>query len=557
MAIEREVLEVDVLFVGGGPACLAGALHLANQIAQRNASGASAAPGDVSIAVIEKASEIGMHSLSGAIIDPRALRELMPDFLAQGFPAEQPVGDDSVYFLTANRHLRFPVTPPPLRNHGCYIASLHKVTRWLAEKVEAAGVNIFPGFPGAELLLDGDRVFGVRTGDRGVDRHGQPKSNFEPGIDIRAKVTVLGEGARGSLTKHLVARLCLDSESLPQLYSTGVKELWKLPPGSLHGGRVIHTLGYPAPHDLWGGGFVYNMAGDVLSLGYVVGLDYTHPNTDPHMLLQKYKSHPFIASLLKGGEVVAYGAKAIAEGGYYTMPRLYADGVLLVGESAGFLNAQRLKGIHLAMKSGMLAAETIVAALGKNDFSAAVLRDYETRFEASWARAELYRVRNFRQGFTGGLTRGLLHTGLQMLSGGRGVFDRRRVAPDHSHMRRVEALDGLPAPPSVVPDEKLTFKKLTDVFHSGTRHDEDQPCHLHIADFDICNTRCTVEYGNPCQHFCPAQVYEMVETSGGGKQLFVNFTNCVHCKTCDIQDPYQIINWVTPEGGGGPSYINM
>ncbi len=559
--VEREVLEADVLFVGGGPASLAGALHLANLVRRHDenvaATGSGRALGEVQIVVIEKASEIGMHSLSGAVLDPRALRELMPDFETQGFPHEGAVRADSVHFLTERGQFRFPVTPPPLRNHGNYIVSLHKVTRWLATKVEAAGVNVFAGFPGAEILYDGDRVAGVRTGDRGLDKRGEAKSNFEPGIDIRARVTVLGEGPRGNLTKQLLPRLELDRDSLPQIYSTGVKELWRLAPGSLAGGRVIHTLGWPAPNDMWGGGFVYDMAGDLISLGYVTGLDYKHPETDPHMLFQKWKTHSFIARLLAGGEMIAYGAKTISEGGYYTIPRLYADGVLLVGESAGLLNAMRLKGVHLAMKSGMLAAETLLDALTKGDASAAVLRGYQERFERSWAHDELYRVRNFRQGYVNGLVPGLMHTGVQMLTGGRGLFDRRRTDPDYTHMRTRAQLGGAPPPPPVALDEKLTFKKLTDVYLSGTAHEEDQPCHLRIADFDICNNRCTEEYGNPCQHFCPASVYEMAEKAAGRRELVVNFTNCVHCKTCDIMDPYQIIQWVTPEGGGGPNYVNL
>ena len=559
---EREVLEMDVLFVGAGPACLAGALHLAQLVRRhddRVAQGASTARalGDVQIAVIEKASEVGMHSLSGAIMDPRALAELVPDYATQDFPSEALVHDDAVYFLTRGRQFKLPVTPPPLQNHGNHVVSLHKVTRWLAARAEAAGVNIFAGFPGAEVLYDGDRVVGVRTGDRGVDKHGHPKGNFEPGIDIRARATVLGEGPRGSLTKQLVPRLGLDRDSLPQLYSTGVKELWKLPAGRVPAGRVLHTMGWPTPRDLWGGGFAYGMAGDLFAIGTVTGLDYTHPDTDPHMLFQKWKTHPFIASLLRGGQMVAYGAKTIAEGGYYTMPRLYADGVLLVGESAAFLDSQRLKGIHLAMKSGMLAAQTLLEALVANDTSAAVLRGYADRFESSWARAELYRVRNFRQGFAGGFWTGMMHTGVQMLTGGRGIFERRNVEPDHRHMRRRAELGSKQAPAPVELDEQLTFKKLTDVYLSGTTHDEDQPCHLRIADFDICNNRCAIEYGNPCQHFCPASVYEMVEKDGGRRELVVNFTNCVHCKTCDIADPYQIITWVPPEGGGGPSYANL
>jgi electron-transferring-flavoprotein dehydrogenase len=549
--------------VGAGPACLAGAYHLVQRVRahdealeQGQASGDKI--GDIEIAVLEKGSEVGMHLLSGAVVDPRALRELMPDFEAQGFPHENKVDADSVHLLTERGSLRFPITPPPLQNHGNYIASLHKVGRWLAEKVEEAGVNVFCGFPGSELLYDDEaRVIGVRTGDRGLDKNGKQKGNFEPGIDIHAKVTVLGEGARGSLTKQLISKLGLDADSLPQLYSTGVKELWKMPAGTLKGGRVIHTMGFPAHSDMWGGGFVYNMADDVLSVGYVVGLDYKHPETDPHMMFQRFKTHPMIARLLDGGEVIAYGAKTIAEGGYYTMPCMYADGVLLVGESAALLNAQRLKGIHLSMKSGMLAAETIVDALAAGDTSAEQLQGYRERFEQCWARDELFRVRNFRQGFEKGLLAGLVHTGFQMLSGGRGLFDRRRIEPDHAHMRKRTGLNGMPEPPRTTLDEKLTFKKLTDVYHAGTVHEEDQPCHLVVADFDICNNRCTEEYGNPCQHFCPANVYEMIESQSGREKLFVNFTNCVHCKTCDIMDPYQIINWVTPEGGGGPQYINM
>ena len=561
--VQREVLEVDVLFVGAGPACLAGAIHLAQLVRNHDAAVASgslsAKPvGEINIAVIEKGSEVGMHSLSGAVLDPRALRELLPDFEGRDFPIEKTVDNDAVFFLSGNGKLKFPITPPPLQNHGNFIVSLHKVTRWMAAQAEALGINIFPGFAGASVIYDdAARVLGVRTGDRGVDKHGQPKGNFEPGIDIRAKVTVLGEGPRGSLSKQLIPTLGLDRDSLPQLYSTGIKELWRMPAGSLRDGRVIHTMGWPLPSHIYGGGFIYNMDADILSVGFVVGLDYKHPGTDPHKLFQQFKTHPYIASLLQGGEMIAYGAKTIAEGGYYAMPRLYGDGVLLVGESAGFLNAMRLKGIHLSMKSGMLAAEGILEALQKDDFSAKTLKSYADRFEASWAREELHKVRNFRQGFAGGLVPGLMHTGFQLVTGGRGLFERRRVAPDYQHMHKLAQLNGTPPPAEITFDEKLTFKKLTDVYNSGTVHEEDQPCHLQVADFDICNNRCTVEYGNPCQSFCPASVYEMVEASGGSKRLFVNFTNCVHCKTCDIMDPYQIINWVTPEGGGGPNYINM
>jgi electron-transferring-flavoprotein dehydrogenase len=558
--VTREVLEVDVLFVGGGPAGLAGAIHLAQLVRAHDEAvqraGAGRTLGEINIAVIEKGSEIGMHSLSGAVLDPRALRELFPDYEARGFPVDKPVETDAVFFLKQGGQIKFPITPPPLQNHGNLIVSLHKVTRWLAQQAEALGVNIFAGFAGAGVLYDGDRVIGVRTGDRGVDKNGQPKGNYEPGIDIHAKVTVLGEGPRGSLAKHLIPRLQLDKDRVPQIYSTGIKELWRMPSGSLREGRVLHTMGFPLPNDVYGGGFIYNQADDILSLGFVVGLDYGHPDTDPHMVFSKFKTHPFVASLLRGGELVAYGAKTIAEGGYWAMPRLYADGVLLIGETAGFLNAMRLKGIHLSMKSGMLAAEGIRDALVADRFDAATLVAYQDRFEKSWARDELYGVRNFRAGFAGGLWAGMMHTGFQMITGGRGLFERRHLAPDYAHMHRRAEVAGK-RPPEVAFDEKLTFKKLTDLYQSGTTHEEDQPSHLHIADLDICNGRCVEEYGNPCTKFCPAAVYEMVDAPGGGKRLFVNFTNCVHCKTCDIMDPYQIIDWVTPEGGGGPAYINM
>jgi electron-transferring-flavoprotein dehydrogenase len=558
--VTREVLEVDVLFVGAGPACLAGAIRLA-QLARAHdenveQSGTGRKLGEINIAVIEKASEVGMHSLSGAVLDPRAIRELFPDFQSRGFPIEKPVETDAVHFLTTGGQFRLPITPPPLQNHGNFVVSLHKVTRWMAAEAEKLGVNIFAGFTGGEILYAGDRVVGVRTGDRGVDKHGQPKGNFEPGIDIRARATVLGEGPRGSLAKHLVPRLGLDRDSLPQIYATGVKELWRMPPGSLRDGRVLHTMGFPLPRDVYGGGWIYNQADDILSIGFVVGLDYGHPATDPHALFSRWKTHPFVAGLLQGGEMIAYGAKTIAEGGYWSMPRLYADGVLLVGETGGFLNSMRLKGIHLAMKSGMLAAEALLDALASGDTSAERLRAYDDRFRKSWAHGELYRVRNFRQGFRDGLLGGMLHTGLQLVTGGRGLFERRRMAPDYQHLRKLAATNGaVPAP--VVFDDKLTFKKLTDVYHSGTVHEEDQPSHLQITEPDLCAGRCTEEYGNPCTHFCPASVYEMVDAPGGGRKLLVNFTNCVHCKTCDIMDPYQVINWVTPEGGGGPNYINM
>ncbi|HEY3579256.1 MAG TPA: electron transfer flavoprotein-ubiquinone oxidoreductase, partial [Pyrinomonadaceae bacterium] len=498
--------------------------------------------------------------------DPRALRELIPDFVEQGAPLESPVKEDYFLYLTAKHAIRSPITPPPLKNHGYYIVSLNRLTAWLGEKCEEAGVNIFPEFPGADLLYDEkDRVLGVRTGDKGIDKEGKPKANFEPGVDLRAKVTVLGEGPRGSLTKQLIERLGLDEGREPQVYSIGVKELWELPDDRYPAGRVTHTLGFPSDSQTYGGGWIYGMQNRVLNIGYVTGLDYKDPLLDPHAEFQRYKTHPYIAKLLEGGKMIRYGAKTIAAGGYFAMPRTYANGVLLVGDCAGFLNSQRLKGIHSAIKSGMLAAEVIFEALKAKDYSAQQLQRYEQCVNESWIIPELRKVRNFHAGFKHGRWLGIVNTGLQFFTGGRswGLFDRDRAKAGHEEMRKLNAYgyrgDNLEQRYNGFRfDGKTTFNKLTDVYHAAVGHDEDQPAHLHVLDTNICSTRCAEEYGNPCQRFCPAAVYEMVDDGGNGKRrLQINFSNCVHCKTCDIMDPYQIINWVTPEGGGGPDYKGM
>src|SRR6266511_864426 len=378
--MEREKLEMDVVFVGAGPANLSCALHLSTLVKQyndtvKNGERQGEPLGDIEIGVIEKGAAVGAHILSGAVMDPRALKELIPDFVEQGAPLESTVNEDYFLYLTKNRAIRSPLNPPPLKNHGYYIISLNRLTAWLGEKCEEAGVNIFPEFPGAEMLYDtADRVVGVRTGDKGIDKEGKPRTNFEPGVDLLGNVTVLGEGVRGSLTKKLIQRLGLDEGREPQVYSLGVKELWELPDDRYPTGRVTHTLGFPSDQWTYGGGWIYGMQNRVLNLGYVTGLDYRDPLIDPHAEFQRFKSHPFLARLLKGGKMIRYGAKAIAAGGWHAMPRMYADGVLIVGDSAGFLNAARLKGIHSAIKSGMLAAETIFAALLAGDFSASNLQ---------------------------------------------------------------------------------------------------------------------------------------------------------------------------------------
>jgi electron-transferring-flavoprotein dehydrogenase len=540
---ERDTLEVDVLVVGGGPAGLAAAYHLRKLNK------------DLSIAVLEKGKEIGAHIISGAVMDPRGINELMPDWKEKGAPIESPVEDDHVLFLTRNRKFNLPIVPPPLQNHGNYVISLNKFARWFGEQVEQSGVDIFAGFAGSELLIEGDTVVGVRTGDKGIDKLGHPKSNFEPGIDIRAKITILAEGARGSLTKQLIRKFNLNKERNPQVYAAGVKEIWDVPKEKNHRGRVIHTMGWPLRNEEFGGGFIYNMADGRVSIGFVIGLDYLDPRVDPHQRFQQFKTHPYIKSILEGGSLYSYGAKTIPEGGYWALPQYYFNGGMIIGDSAGFLNAMRLKGIHLAFKTGMFAAQAAYEALQANDVSAGKLKRFEDLVESSWVKKEMWKVRNFHQAFEHGFVSGMIHTGLQMVTGGRGVRNRYRNQPGHTRMRQLKQYyDGnIPAvqPPNF--DGKLTFDKLTDVYNSGTDHDEDQPCHLHVLQPDICHPRCTNEYGNPCQSFCPAAVYEMVE-NGNGRRLQINFSNCVHCKTCDIMDPYEVINWVTPEGGGGPSY---
>jgi electron-transferring-flavoprotein dehydrogenase len=554
--LNRETLEIDVLVVGGGPAGMAAALRLAQL--QKAAGGEPLA-----IAVLEKAREAGAHMLSGAVLDPSALEVLLPDFKERGAPLASDVHHDHVYFLTRGAKIQFPVTPPPLTNHGNYIISLSRFVKWLAGLVEAEGIDVFTGFPAVELLYEHDRVVGVRTGDRGIGRHGERKSSFEAGVDIRAKVTILADGARGNLTKALVRRLALSEGKQPQIYALGIKELWEVPPDRVPAGTVTHTMGFPLRMEEFGGGFIYSMPEGRLAVGFVCGLDYKDPMFDPHVRFQHFKRHPLVSSLLTGGQMVRYGAKALPEGGWHTIPRVYADGVLIAGDAGGFLNSMRLKGIHLAMRTGMLAAETAFEAIKQNDVSAARLRAYEEKIAASEVKKELYPVRNVHQSFGYGLLAGLAYSGLSLVSGGWWVRD---PMPAHAGFERMKKIaeyyrDGRPDPDATVNpakvDRQLTFDRLTNVHYSGTRHAEDQPSHLLVHDADICRTRCREEYGNPCTRFCPANVYEMIDAGDGTKRLQINPSNCVHCKTCDIMDPYQIIDWVPPEGGGGPNYEGM
>jgi electron-transferring-flavoprotein dehydrogenase len=554
--VTRDTLDLDILIVGGGPAGLSAAIRLA-QLQQQHGGE------PLSIAVLEKAREAGAHELSGAVLDPSTLADLIPDYREKGAPLAAEVHHEDVYFLTRTGKLRFPILPPPLKNHGNHVISVNKFVKWLAAQVEAAGIDLFSGFSGAEPLYDGDSVAGVRTGDRGIDKHGQRKPTFEPGVDVRAKVTIFCDGVRGNLTKLLVNRFALASGRLPQVYAIGIKELWELPPGRLKAGDVIHTMGYPLRMEEFGGAFVYGLPDNLVSVGFVSGLDYKDPMFDPHLTFQRFKQHPFFAKLLSGGKLIRYGAKALPEGGWHTVPRVHFSGGLIAGDAGGFMNSLRLKGIHLAMRTGMLAAETAFEAVRAGDVSATKLAAYQRRIDAGPIRRELYPVRNVHQAFGHGLVAGLLYSGLSLVTRGWWIRD---PMPSHAGHERIETLasyyDGQPPPPDVPVepvkiDRQLTFDRLTNVHYSGTRHSEDQPSHLIVRDPDICRTRCRVEYGNPCTRFCPANVYEMVEDSGGGKKLHINASNCVHCKTCDIMDPYQIIDWVPPEGGEGPQYDGM
>jgi electron-transferring-flavoprotein dehydrogenase len=554
-------MEVDVLFIGAGPATLASAIHLMKQVEAFNKAAESSGKPTIeppSVLVLEKGAGVGDHMLSGGVMNPKAIAELVPDFQEQGFPTEYICNYAGFWVFHPKGKISLPA-PPNFRKKGYHVVSLNKVAAWLGERAEAAGVDIYPGFAGDKLLLEGNRVIGVRTGDMGVDKDGKPKGTYAPGMDIFAKVTVLGEGVRGTLSQQLIERFELQGQN-PQTFETGVKEIWKINPKKHKPGRVVHGMAFPEILKGFHGMWLYDMQDDLISYGFVTLLENENPNTDPHLQAQKFKTTPWMRWLLEDAELVRYGAKCIPTGGLYSQPKLYHDGALLVGDSASMCNAQNLAGIHMAMKTGMMAADTIVEALAQQDFSSKTLGGYAERYRKSWAYDEHYQARNFAPSVQKGIVFFGMNEPLRMISGGRGLIDNMSLDAGHTHMKR---LSELPASEREAEpyefDGKLTFSKEHLVGFSGTAHEADQPSHLVVADTDLCSTTCAEEYGNPCEKFCPAAVYEMVDDSEnpGRKKLFIHHENCVHCKTCDIADPYQIITWTPPEGGEGPDYKQM
>ncbi|MDX1950042.1 MAG: electron transfer flavoprotein-ubiquinone oxidoreductase [Rickettsiales bacterium] len=542
--MQREIMEFDIVIVGAGPSGLSSAIKLAQISAEKNLN--------LNICVVEKGSEVGAHILSGNVFETKALDELIPDWKEKNAPLKTEAKEDNFLLLTKKKHFKLP-TPPQMHNKGNYIISLGNLCRWLAEQAQNLGVQIFPGFAASEVIYDEteSKVLGIITGDFGISKNGEHKESYQAGVEIRAKYTIFAEGCRGSLTKKLERKFGLRDNTNPQTYAIGIKELWRISKEKHQAGKIIHTIGWPMDSKTYGGSFLYHLDEDTISIGYVVGLDYKNTYLNPFKEFQRFKHHPYIQQILEGGERICYGARALNEGGLQAIPKLTFKGGCLIGCTAGFLNVPKIKGTHTAMKSGMLAAEAIIEALENNNED---ISSYEEKIKKSWIYEELYRARNIRPAFKFGLWFGLIYSAID-------TYIFRGKAPwtfsHHPDYKQTKTKDECKPIEYPKPDNKISFDLLSSVYLSGTNHEEDQPAHLKLTDISKAVEYNLKYYDAPEQRYCPAGVYEYIKDEKGDDKLQINAQNCVHCKTCDIKDVTQNINWQTPEGGGGPNYPNM
>lgn len=548
-----DTISTDVLIIGGGPSGLATSIHLADILKQNGQS--------FRILLIEKGSFIGSHILSGAVIKPDVFKELLPEVDISEIPFNAKVTKDKTMLLSEKGAIALPFHVPYMSNKGNYVSSLGQICKYLAVKAQEKGVEIYTGFAVDEILYKDGKVIGAKTKDTGVDHFGNQLENFQPGTRVEAKITIFAEGTRGSLAKMLINKFNLDKDKNPQIYSLGCKEIWSVPEGNIEAGQVYHTMGYPLNNDEFGGGFLYGMKDNKVAVGIVVGLDYKDPAFDVHDVFQIWKTHSFVSKILKGGKLLEYGAKTLPEGGYYAIPKLYVDNALIVGDSAGLVAMPALKGIHLAVKSGMLAAQTVASALANNDSSEKSLQKYETLVKGSFIHKEMYPVRNFRQAFSKGTIVGGIYFGTQLITGGAGFFGWLKSHPDYASTLKLDEFKKKPFKErfkgKLEFDKVLTFDKVTNVYFSGVHHDEQQVVHLRINDPEKFNAINIEQYGAPEQFFCSSEVYELHTNKAGQKELRIHAENCMHCKTCDIKSPGEGITWMVPNGGNGPEFENM